>query len=80
MKTYTLATKPAGLRPYRKKTTVDLVFIDEPFTVETQEGAMQITPHLCDDWDNGYYLAYPSDGSKPYAIAPKYVRENYVPA
>jgi len=32
---------------------------------------------IMDDWDNGYYIAYPDDGSKPYAISPAYVRQNY---
>lgn len=76
---FDLNSKPTTT-PHRKRTTVDLAFVDEPFTVETQEGVMTISPDTVDDWDGGYYLAYPSDGSKPYSIAPKFVRDNYVPA
>ena len=63
---------------HRKKTTVMLSYQHDPFVVETQEGDMTISPETVDDWDNGYWLAYPDDGSKPYAISPKFVRENYV--
>jgi hypothetical protein len=79
MKVFDLTNKPKT-RPYRKKTTVDLSFVPEPFQVDTQEGLLTISPETVDDWDNGYYVAYPSDGSKPYAIAPAFVRDNYVPA
>lgn len=79
MQTFTLTTKPATT-PHRKRTTVDLAFVDEPFVVETQEGPMTISPTTVDDWQDGYYVAYPGDGSKPYAIAPKFVFDNYVPA
>ena len=64
-------------RPYRKKTTVELAFINEPLKVDTQEGEMVISPETVDDWDDGYYFAYPDDGSKPYTISPAYVRQNY---
>lgn len=77
--TFNLDNKPTT-KPHRKRTTVELAFVTEPFTVETQEGAMTISPETVDDWDGGYYVAYPSDGSKPYSISPKFVRENYVPA
>ena len=76
---FDLKNKPAT-QPYRKKTTVELAFVGEPFTVETQEGVLTISPQTVDDWEGGYYIAYPADGSKPYAIAPRYVRENYDPA
>lgn len=75
---FTLHNKPECL-PYRKKTTVDLCFMNEPFEVETQEGTLIIAPDTVEDWDGGYFVAYPNDGSKPYAIAPSYVRSNYVP-
>lgn len=78
MQTWSLDNKPLNLQTYRKKSTVDLVFITGPFNVETQEGQMTISPETVDDWDGGYYLAYPSDGSKPYAISPAFVRDNYV--
>ncbi|MGD1973901.1 MAG: hypothetical protein PVH37_11705 [Desulfobacterales bacterium] len=45
--------------------------------VDTQEGELTISPETVDDWDNGYYIAYPDDGSKPYVISPAYVRQNY---
>jgi hypothetical protein len=77
MQTFTLSDRPDGLRDYRKKTVVALAWVGEPFQVETQEGVLTMSPETCDDWE-GYYVAYPSDGSKPYAIAPKFVRENYV--
>lgn len=74
---FTLTDKPPMLIPHRKKTTVGLAFIREPFYVDTQEGEMLISPETCDDWDGGYYLAYPDDGSKPYSIGPKFVCGNY---
>ena len=76
MKTYTLHDKPET-QSYRKTATVELAFVTEPFLVETQEGPMTISPDTVDDWNGGYYIAYPSDGSKPFSIAPKYVLENY---
>lgn len=78
MRHYSLANKPET-RPYRKRATVELAFITEPFTVETQEGVLTVSPETVDNWEGGYYLAYPSDGSKPYCISPKFVRENYEP-
>lgn len=76
--TFTLDNRPENLLSHRKKTTVALAFIDTPFVVETQEGEMLISPETVDDWDNGYYVAYPDDGSKPYSISPEYVKNNYV--
>ena len=80
MKTFSLATRPENLTPHRKKSLVYLGFIEEPFVVESQEGSMAIGPETVDDWDGGYYIAYPDDGSKPYSIAPSYVDKNYVEA
>jgi len=77
--TFSLTNKPAGLREYRKSGTVLLAFVQEPFVVFTQEGEMSISPETVDDWDGGYYVAYPSDGSKPYSISPAFVRKNYTP-
>ena len=75
---YTLSNKPSDIPEYRKSATVQLLFITEPFAVETQEGVMNIGPETVDDWDGGYYIAYPDDGSKPYSISPSFVRKNYV--
>lgn len=80
MKTFTLDNRPDNLQTHRKKTTVDLAFIKEPFCVETHEGPMRIGPETVDDWEGGYYVSYPDDGSKPYSISPSFVRNNYVPA
>lgn len=77
MKTFDLKNKPST-RLYRKKSKVELAYIDEPFKVDTQEGEMLISSQTVDDWDDGYYIAYPDDGSKPYAISPDYVRQNYI--
>lgn len=77
---FSLDEKPDGLVAHRKRTTVALAFITTPFMVVTQEGAMLISPGTVDGWDGGYYVAYPDDGSKPYSIAPSFVRDNYVPA
>ncbi len=74
---FTLRDKPPGLAFYRKRGRVQLLFVTEPFEVETQEGVMRIAPDTVEDWDGGYYVAFPDDGSKPYAIAPAYVRANY---
>lgn len=78
MKTFSLTNPPVDLKPHHKKSVVRLCFISEPFTVDTQEGPMVISPETVDDWDGGYFIAYPEDGSKPYSIAPAYVRNNYV--
>jgi len=67
---FSLKNKPADIPRFRKSSTVQLLFVAEPFFVETQEGAITISPETVDDWDEGYYVAYPDDGSKPYAIAP----------
>lgn len=75
---FTLENKPADMPRFRKSSTVQLLFVAEPFEVETQEGPIAISPETVDDWDEGYFVAYPDDGSKPYAIAPSYVRANYV--
>ena len=73
---YNLQNRPKTER-YRKLGTVNLVFIDSPFEVETIEGLMVISPETVEEWEDGYYLAYPGDGSKPYPISPKFVRNNY---
>ena len=80
MTTFSLDMRPAGLLPHRKKSRILLAFIKEPFLIETQEGGMAINPKTVDDWDNGYFVAYPDDGSKPYAISPSFVRDNYAEA
>lgn len=74
---FTLEAKPANLSYFRKKGAVQLHFVREPFEVETQEGVMRIAPDTVEGWEEGYYVAFPDDGSKPYAIAPAYVRKNY---
>lgn len=79
MRLFDLTNKP-DTKSYRKTAITQLAFITEPFLVETQEGLMTIGPDTVDDWDGGYYIAYPSDGSKPYSISPKFVHENYVEA
>ena len=76
---FSLDRKANYLTAYRKKTQVLLSFQHTPFTVETQEGDIFISPDTVDDWEDGYYIAYPEDGSKPYAIAPSFVRNNYEP-
>lgn len=78
MERFSLENRPEGLRPYRKALTVELVFVTTPFYVDTQEGLMRIASDTVDDWDGGYYVAYPSDGTKPYSISPSFVRKNYV--
>lgn len=78
MQTFSLENKPNDLEPHVKAGLTHLKFVNEPFIVETQEGPMVISPDTVDGWDEGYYIAYPADGSKPYSIAPAYVRQNYV--
>ena len=80
MQTYTLGNRPEDLTEMRKTATIHVVFSTEPFIVETQEGPMTISPETVDDWDGGYFITYPSDGSKPYSISPGFVRDNYTPA
>lgn len=79
MNTYSLTNKPQGPAfSLKKKTFIRAVFLREPFSVETQEGTLLISPETCKDWDEGYWLAYPSDGSEPYAISPGYMSDNYI--
>ena len=73
---FTIENRPPCLA-YRKKTPVWLYFVQEPFIVQTQEGSFDISPETVEGWEDGYFVAYPDDGSKPYAIAPSYVRANY---
>jgi hypothetical protein len=80
MRRFTLENRPPDLLDHLKTAIVSLLFMAEPFEVETQEGVQLISPETVDKWEGGYFLAYPGDGSKPYAIAPSYVRENYTPA
>lgn len=77
MHKFTLENKPKHIPFYQKKTKVQLLLVHKPFAVETQEGDMIISPETTDDWGNGYYVAYPDDGSKPYSISPSFVCENY---
>ena len=77
MKKFTLENKPENIKPYRKTGLTYLSFITEPFVVDTQEGDMTISPETVQDWDGGYYLAVPADGSKMYSIAPSFVKKNY---
>ncbi len=74
---FSLEHQPGVMNEYRKTATVNMVLISIPFSVETQEGMMKISKDTVDDWDDGYYVAYPGDGSKPYAISPKFVKDNY---
>jgi peptidoglycan hydrolase-like protein with peptidoglycan-binding domain len=74
---YSLANRPPELPWFRKKTRVQLLFVSEPFEVVTHEGVMRIGPDTVEDWEGGYYIAFPADGSKPYGIAPAYARRNY---
>ena len=77
MKRFDLTNKP-NAKTMRKTATIDAAFTDTPFEVETQEGVLTISPSTVDDWDGGYYVAYPSDGTKPYPISPKFIGENYI--
>ncbi len=76
MQRFTLTERPSILSKAHKKAVTWLAFIREPFEVETQEGIIAITPDL-EGWNGGYYVAYPGDGTRPYAIAPAYVEANY---
>ena len=79
MRRFSLNVFPDGLDgPYRKKNLVKAAFIEEPFVVETQEGDMEISPNTVDDWEDGYYILYPDDGSKPYTNSPSFFEANYV--
>jgi hypothetical protein len=77
MKLFTLSNRP-HTRPYRKTGSIQAALVREPFQVDTQEGVLTISPTTVDDWQDGYWVAYPSDGSKPYAIAPAFMKRNYV--
>lgn len=76
MKTYDLGNEPGNTTEMRKTATIRVIFIEKAFRVDTQEGVMEIGPTLM-DWDGGYYLVYPSDGTKPYSISSSFMRDNY---
>lgn len=77
MTIYNLKNRPNNLTVMRKTSTIAAVFVIEPFVVETQEGVAVISPETVEDWNGGYWLAYPDDGSNPYAISPSFMTENY---
>ena len=77
MKTYDLGNEPGNTVEMRKTATIRATFVDRPFQVDSQEGLMRIAPETVDDWDGGYYLVYPSDGSLPYSISPSFMENNY---
>lgn len=61
----------------KKKGTIYVKWVTEPFQVFTQEGLFTISPDTVKDWADGYYVAYPSDGSTPYAISKSFIESNY---
>ena len=77
MQVFTLENKPANMDSYRKTSTVQLHWVDEPFVVEMREGWKKVTPDTVADWDGGYYVAYPDDGSKAYPVSKAFADGNY---
>ncbi len=75
---FSLDNKPDNIPSFRKASTIQLLFVSEPFEVDSQEGRILIAPDTVDDWEDGYYVAYPDDGSKPYAISPSFIKKNYI--
>jgi len=63
----------------RKLTTITVYFLDQPFVVETAEGSLTVSPETVDDWEDGYFVVYPADGSKPYAMSKRFLKANYEP-
>lgn len=63
------------LPEFRKVATQRLQWIDEPTTIQTMEGELTIGPDL-DEWEDGYWVCWPTDGTDPYPIAPSFVRTN----
>lgn len=56
-----------------------LQWITQPCTVGTLEGkSYEIGPHL-EEWEDGYWISWPDDGSAPYPISARYVRDNMKP-
>jgi len=78
MKTFSLENRPSNTTTFRKKALAHAVFITEPFIAQTQEGPIEYSPATCENWEGGYWLVYPDDGSKPYGWSPKFCRENMV--
>jgi hypothetical protein len=71
-----LDERPDSLPQFRKTGTVSLQWLAEPFVVDTEEGEIAIDQST-DGWDGGYWVSWPSDGTKPYAISPAFVAANY---
>ena len=63
----------------RKLTTITVYWLDQPFVVETGEGSLTVSPGTVDDWEDGYFVVYPADGSKPYAMSKRFLKANYEP-
>ena len=77
MKLYTRQEgPPTEARVARKKTLTRVLFVEEPFAVETHEGVIKIDEST-DGWRGGYWIAWPADGSAPYSISPEYMTSNY---
>lgn len=74
---YSLENKPKIMKKFKKKSTIEAVFVSVPFQIVGQEGVQYIAPDTVDDWAGGYYVAYPDDHSKPYPISKKYMEDNY---
>ena len=75
----TNGNKPTDLDRYTKTATIELQWMDEPFTVRTLEGTTHDVGPETEEWEEGYWIAWPDDGTDPYPIAPSFVRGNYAP-
>lgn len=79
MQVYSLTSKPEVTHEMRKTSTIHVAWVNQAFIIRTQEEKIIIDEDT-DGWDGGYYIAYPSDGSEPYAISRSFIESNYVDA
>ncbi len=77
MRFYNKTERPDELTEYTKRTAIRAAFLTEPFALDTQEGVMTFD-ETHDGWQRGYWIAYPDDGSEPYAISSTFMAANYV--
>lgn len=66
------------LTEFRKTATTFLQWIDQPTRVHTLEGSPFVVDENLPEWEGGYWVSWPTDGSDPYPVSPRFVRDNMV--
>lgn len=69
----------AELTEFRKTATTHMQWITEPTEVHTLEGSPFVVDPNLPEWEDGYWVSWPTDGSDPYPVSPRFVRDNMEP-